>query len=99
MISYQHQPPSPGAGLAHRFAAMYACAAVAASAAALALQVLGHFTGLVGAALVLIAMPAIVSVIAVGCSSAYAVAGVVQQAFFAYTVHREPAQRDMVAAK
>jgi hypothetical protein len=83
----------------HGFAAAYAFAAIAASSAALAMQTTGHFTGLVGAALVILAMPAIVSAIAVGCSSAVAAAGVVQHAFFAHSVNSKPVPRTFTSAK
>jgi hypothetical protein len=82
-----------------RFTAAYACITVAASVAALGLQTFGHFTGLLGATLVLVAMPAVISAIALGCSSAVALAGVVQGLFFSHAVHVKSAQRDMFAAK
>jgi len=81
------------------FAAAYACAAIAASIAALALETSGHFTGLAGAALVMLAIPAIVSAIAVGCSSAVAAAGFVQHAFFAHSVNSKPLPRAFTSAK
>lgn len=83
----------------HGFAAAYACAAIAASTVALALQTSGHFTGLVGATLVILAMPAIVSAIAVGCSSAVAAAGFVQHAFYAHSVNSKPLPRALTSAK
>lgn len=78
---------------------IYACVAIAGSLLALGLQAVGHFTGLIGAALVLIAVPAIVSVIAVGWSSAFALAGIVQQKFFSHHVRLRPVQRGMAGAK
>jgi hypothetical protein len=83
----------------HRFTAAYACIAVAASVAALGLQTFGHFTGLFGTALVVIAVPAITGAIAGGCFVAVALAGIVEQAFVSNAVRLERAQTEQVAAK
>jgi hypothetical protein len=99
MNTTSHRSKPAGADPQHGFAAAYACAAIAASAAALALQTSGHFTGLFGATLVILAMPAIVGVIAVGCSSAVAAAGLVQQAFFAHSVNEKPLARPITSTK
>jgi Na+/H+-translocating membrane pyrophosphatase len=94
-----HRSTRAAANPLHGFAAAYACAAIAASAVALALQTTGHFTGLFGAALVILAMPAIVGVIAVGCSSAVAAAGVVHHAFFTHSVSQKPLSHPITSAK
>jgi hypothetical protein len=94
-----HRSKPPRANPLHGFAAAYACAAIVTSAAALALQTTGHFTGLFGAALVILAMPAIVGVIAVGCSSAVAAAGVVHHAFFAHSVSHKPLPHPITSTK
>ena len=94
----QQTKPTPADPL-HGFAAAYACAAIVASATALALQTTGHFTGLFGGALVILAMPAIVGAIAVGCSSAVAAAGVVHHAFFTHSVAQKQSQRPLTSAK
>ena len=94
-----HRSNPAGADPLHGFAAAYACAMIVASAAALALQTTGHFSGFLGAALVIIAMPAIVGVIALGCSSAVAAASVVQRAFFAGSCKHKVLPRQIPTTK
>jgi|GEM_PF-5514972 len=82
-----------------RFMPVYACVAILASVAALGLQAIGHYKGIVEAALIIFAAPAIAGVIALGWSSAFALAGIVQQLFFSHRVRQRPIQRGFAGAK
>lgn len=89
------QSPDP----LRRFMPVYACVAISASVAALGVQAVGHYKGVVEAALILIATPAIAGVIALGWSSAFALAGIVQQMFFSHRVRQRPINRGFAGAK